>query len=766
MSILPAERAIDLPVFEEQKGFRCIGTRVPRSDGPDKAEGRYDYLADTRYDKTLWGVILGSPHAHARVKAIDASEALKIPGVRVLTFEDAPDRLYNSGEWFPGQKDHPDERVLTGHARHVGDRIALVLAPDERTARRARDRVAVDYEVLPPLVDPRSLEGAPVPLHEDGIVSFPGRLSFGDVDGAFGRAAHIVEDTIATPKIHHAAMETHAVLAIPRPEGILELHTPCQILFGVQHAVAAVLDLPLSRLRVIKAPMGGTFGGKQEVVYEPLCAWAAVTLRRPVLIDTDREETMLGTRTRAATLGRVTTALDEEGRILARRFDVLLDAGAYLSGSKKVLMAMGKKTSRLYRIPAIRYEGRAVRTSTTPAGACRGYGSPQIHAITEIHTDLLCRRLGYDPVDFRLKNLVHPGDEDPSGASGLGNARIIDCLRQGVAAFGWERRSRPTAFGRSRRFCRGAGFACCTHGNGYFGTIYHDVTGMSLRIMEDGSIVLRTALHELGNGTLTAMAQIVSEVTGVPPGRIVVTEGDTQSSNYDVGCQASRVIYVCGECARLCAERALERLCEEAGKAWGEPARFEDGALTVGGARIPLAEAVTRVMTATRSPIDVQVEYRPERNPGSYGVHFADVTVDTFTGLVTVNDFLAVHDVGQAVNRSFVEGQIYGGVQMGLGMALTEELAFDERGRPSARNFDKYHLFNAPEMPDVRILLVEKGEPGGPFGAKSIGEIATVPTAPAVVNAVNRALGTELTHMPLTPARIVEALSKRSELEA
>lgn len=748
------ERKRDVPSGTEG-GFRYVGKSVPRADGPDKAQGRYDYLADTRFDGALYGVVLLSPHAHARVTALDASEALKVPGVRILTFEDVPDVLYNSGEWFPGQKDHPDEPLLTAHVRHVGDRVALVLARDERTARLARERIAVEYELLPPILDPLSAQDAPVPLHEDGIAAFPGRLAYGDADSAFASAAHVVESTIVTPRIHHAAMEPHAVLAVPRPEGVLELHTPCQILFGVQHTVAAVLGMPLSKVRVLKAPMGGTFGGKQEVVFEALCAWAAMKLRCPVFLNTNREESMLSTRTRAATIGRVATALDGDGRILARKFDVVVDAGAYLSGSKKVMMAMGKKTSRLYRLPAMEYTGRTVRTSTTPAGACRGYGSPQIHAITEIHTDLLCRRLGYDPVAFRLANLVHPYDDDPSGASNLGNARVRDCLIRGAEAFGWESRSKVMAYGRFRR---SAGFACCTHGNGYFGTVYHDLVGMSLRILEDGSIVLRTALHELGNGTLAAMAQIVAEVTGVPLDRIVVTEGDTQFGNYDVGCQASRVIFVCGECARLCAEKALDLLCTESEKLWGRRAAFRDGRLYVGDEPMALDEAVRALAAKARVTVDVQVEHRPERNPGSYAAHFADVTVDTLTGQVTVNDFLAVHDVGQAINRSFVEGQIYGGVQMGLGMALLEEMTCDAKGRPTARNFDKYHMFNAPEMPNIEILLIEEGEPGGPFGAKSIGEIATVPTAPAVVNAVNRALGTELAVLPLTPARIVAAL--------
>ncbi|MDR1649289.1 MAG: molybdopterin-dependent oxidoreductase [Synergistaceae bacterium] len=746
--------------------FRAAGAGIRRADGPDKVRGRYNYLADEVFVTTgaLHAAVLFSPHAHARVLSLDAKRALALHrSVKVLSFNDAPGARYNSGEWFPGQGDHRDETILTGHVRHVGDRIALVLADDCRTAREARSLLDVEYELLPPLVEPLEAERQAGLLHEDGISSFPGRLEYGNVEATFAASAfaspgvRVAEDTIFTQKIHHAALETHAVLAVPRPEGVLDVYSPCQILFGVQHAVAQVVPLPLSKIRVVKVRMGGTFGGKQEVVFEPLCAWAAYRLGRPVFLDTTREETFVATRTRAAVAGKVATALDEDGKILARRFEVLFDAGAYLTGAKKVMMAMGKKTPRLYRIPALRYEARAVRTSTTPSGACRGYGSPQIHAITEIHTDLLCRRLGFDPVEFRRKNLVHPFDDDPSGAANLGNARILDCLERGLAAFGWEKRKEPSV-SADGRFRRGAGFACCTHGNGYYKTIYHDFSEMSLRFMEDGSAALRAGVPEMGHGAVAVMGHIVSLTTGLPPEKISVLEGDSLYGHYDIGCQASRGIFVCGECARLTAEKAVALLREEAEKFWGSGARLEKGGIvvTAGGERVPLGELVRRVELAGRS-IDVSVKYSPTHNPGSYGVHFVDLTVDVLTGRVRIEKYVAAHDVGRALDRAFVEGQIYGGVQMGLGMALCEDLAFDARGRPSAVNFDKYVMVNAPDMPDVEVLLVEEGEEGGPFGAKSVGEIAAVPTAPAVVNAINRALGTELTALPLTPAKLVAA---------
>lgn len=737
--------------------FKYIGKSVPRGDGRDKARGRYPYLADEAFPGALTGVLLLSPHANALVRSIDASACADC-GAIVLTCFDAPQKKYNSGEWFPGHNDHRDETVLTPHARHAGDRIALVLAESEEKARRARDLIKVDYELLQPIMDPLKAASCASLLHEDGVAEFTGAFGYGDTEAAFKRAAYVESDTISTQKIHHAAMETHSVLAVPRPEGVIEVHTPCQILFGVQHSIAQVLPLPLSKIRVVKANMGGTFGGKQEVVFEVLCAWAAYTLGRPVFINTNREETITATRTRAAVTGKVSTAIDKDGTILGRRFDLVVDAGAYLSGTKKVMMAMGKKTSRLYRIPALDFFGSTVRTSTTPAGACRGYGSPQIHTITEIHTDLLCARLGFDPVEFRLKNLMREFEDDPGGGANIGKARIAECLTRGCEAFGWDKPRTPVQ--KDGRFATAAGFACCTHGNGYYGTQYHDYTQMSLRILEDGSAILRAPVHELGSGATTAMAQIAAEVTGIDPSAITVTEGDTNYTSYDIGCQASRVVYVCGECARRVAESAVKMLCDEASKLWGAPVALINGKLSCNGETIEIGRAVEELMRKNRVSIEAHTEYRPCSNPGSYAAHFAQVTVDKLTGLVKVDRYLAVHDIGQCINRSFVEGQIYGGVQMGIGMALTEQLTYNKDGRPEAVNFDKYHMINAPDMPDVEVLLIEDCEKDGPFGAKSIGEISTVPVPAAIANAVNRALGTSMTSLPLTPAKIVAALAK------
>jgi xanthine dehydrogenase molybdenum-binding subunit len=495
------------------------------------------------------------------------------------------------------------------------------------------------------------------------------------------------------------------------------------------------------------------------VILEPACALMALRTGLPVRLTLDRRETILGTRTREAAEGRVRTVADREGHLLHREMDLLCDGGAYATGGHRITMAMGKKVSRLYRIPSQSFRGRTVFTNTTPSGACRGYGSPQIHAITEIHLDLLARRLNMDPTELRRRNLVGPYDPDPAGGPGLGNARIRECLDWGARAFRWaDRAAEPAGTGRYRV---GAGMACATHGNGYFGSPYPDFISMALRICEDGSVLVNGAFHELGNGTLTTIGQIVAEALVTTPDRVWVSEADTHLTPFDVGCVASRVTYVCGACAQELAERVRGRLIDATARLEGcDPDKviLEEGRVMVGDRSWSQGELACRAAAELKEEIGDYLRFAPSGNPASFGAHFARVRVDTLTGMVRVTDYLAAHDVGRAINPKLLRGQIYGGVQMGLGMALCEELKYDPKGYPLSASFARYDLVNAPDMPEVEVVLVEEGEPGGPYGAKSIGEIATVPVAPAVVNAINRALGTELTRLPLTPERILAAL--------
>lgn len=736
--------------------FKYVGHNVKRSDIEEKVTGRLRYLGDKPSGGTTHARLIMSSIANGRVLSIDISMALKVPGViKVYTPDDDPGITFNSAVFLPDQTDRRDERIFTDRPIFVGDAIGAVLAETDQAARKAASLIKVEYDEYEPVINPVQALSAQS-FREGHPQVIEGKISYGE--GA-PTGSISFETTVTTPKIHHGAMENHICQSYMDYGDVLVVESPCQMIFTVRYALSVLFGKPVNRIRVVKAPMGGTFGGKQETILEPACALMTLDTRRTVRLSMDRRECIIGTRTRAASVGKVTTFVDEKGYFLHRDIDVISDVGAYATGGHRVTMAMGKKASRLYRIPSQTFKGHTTFTNTTPNGACRGYGSPQIHTMTEIHIDLLAKHVKMDPVEIRMKNLVYPWDLDPTGAPPLGNARIRDCLTIGVEKFRWYDRVNRVNYGRYRK---GVGLACCTHGNGYYGSPYPDFLSMAMRFCEDGSILVNAGLHELGNGTTTTIGQIVAEVLDLSPDMIHVTEADSQTAPFDVGCVASRVTYVCGACALELAEKLKALFISQISQALDEPQEkilLRDGnVITRSGETLSYGDMVCRIAKTLRQEVGGYIHYAPDKNPASFGVHLAEVEVDTMTGLVRVTDFMAVHDVGKAINPKLLRGQIYGGVQMGVGMAISEELTYDKKGQPKNSSLSRYHMINAPDMPPVEIVLVEENEPGGPFGAKSIGEICTVPTSAAVVNAVNRALGTSLTYLPLVPERIIQAI--------
>ncbi len=748
-----------------------VSRRLPLLDGADKASGALRFAADRRIAGGLHAKLVLSPRPHARVLRVDAAAARAAPGVvAVFWHGDTPHHRYNSSIWVAGQQALEDEEMFPAIVRHVGDRVAAVVAESLDAAENAARLIAVEYEDLPAIFDPlAALADAGPTLGPDGAPTFKNpiaELSFaiGDVARAFAEADLIVESRVSTPKTHHCALETHVCAAVPQVDGRIVIHTPCQSVFAVQLVAAKALAIPIDRLRVIKTPIGGSFGGKAEPILEPLAAFFALQLQRPVTIQYGRQETCLATRTRSSVIGTMRTAFRRDGRILGRDTETLADVGAYCTGGDHLPGSMCQRLTRLYDVANEKYLGRAVTTNTPPAGAFRGYGSPQIHTIAEINLDLAARELGLDPVTLRLKNLVWPGAVEPFKGHDVGNARIRDCLAVGVRRFHWRQRRKEAR--RLGRKASGVGMACATHIKGGYPDP-DEATTVTLALKPDGRIELVCAVHDLGCGAETTLLQIAAEVLTLPPSQFDVSAADTDACAYDLGTRASRITYIGGEAVRRAAEALKARILAEAARLMNCGAgdlMLEDGALRRGygpGETLALARLAALVDAQGAALPSATNTYQAIANPGSYAAHFAAVEVDLFTGRVRVGDYLAVHDVGRAINPMLVEGQIHGGVQIGIGYALYEDVDIDPlTGVMRGDRFSRYSVVNAPEMPVVDAKLIEKGEPTGPFGAKAIGEIATVPVAAAIVNAVNHALGSSLCELPLTPERIVAWLEE------
>ncbi|SDJ98272.1 xanthine dehydrogenase family protein molybdopterin-binding subunit [Natronincola ferrireducens] len=747
--------------------LKYVGKYIPIHDIEEKVTGKIKYVGDMIFPKMLHAKLLLSDIAHGRIINIDTSEAEKLPGVKaVYTYKNSSDTLYNSHKWIEGLEVIKDERLFTDVVRFYGDRIGAVVAEKKEIAEEAIKLIKVQYEELPLVLDPEeAIKEDSYKIHHRDNLLYSKEIKCGNPEEKIRGAEIVVEDKVETPKIHHGAMETHGCVVDIDSYGNLTVYTPCQVVFQVRLIISEIFNLPLNKVRVVKTTMGGSFGGKGQPILEPICAFLSLATKRPVKLILDRTEAILSTRTRTKTIGWVKTAVDKEGSILGRDIHMLVDAGAYVTNGDAVAMAMGKKAFKLYRIKDQKYSTDVVYTNTPIGGAARGYGSPQIHALTEINIDNVARALNMDPLELRLKNLVHPYDKDPTGGPELGNARVIDCVIKGAEAFKWkEKYSRTKDEGR---FVRGVGMACAAHGNGYYGA-YPDFITMSLRINEDGTAVLKGAIHDQGCGTNTTMMQIVAEVLKMDINKVFVPEADTLLSPYDTaGTQASRVTFVCGGCAKELSEMVREKLIEyssEILKCSKEEITLDDGMIynkMLPEEKMTYGQMVTLIQKRFSDEVGDTLTYKSPGNPTSYGVNFVEVEVDKVTGMAKIIDFLAVHDIGKAINKGFVEGQVQGAVQMGIGLALCEEFVFDDKGRIPTNRFSRYHVVNAPDMPEVKVLLVEDGEELGPFGAKSIGEACAVPTAPAIINAINNALDINITTLPATPERIVNALKNK-----
>jgi CO/xanthine dehydrogenase Mo-binding subunit len=746
-----------------RKDFQYVGQTFPNFDAAQKVTGQLIYGSDLTLPHMLYAKLLLSPIAHGLITKIDTSKAEAVPGViKVFSHVNAPDQVYSRYRIIPGQDSClADETLFAAKVRFVGDRVAAVVATSLEIARDAVELIEVEYEELPALITPeKSLQNKEVKIHPQGNLLHEYDLEVGEKCQPTADCL-TVESTTKTQRIHHAAIDPHVCVADFDGSGKLTVWSPCQGVYGVRTVLANLFGLSYNQVRVIKMPMGGSFGGKQEFILEPVAAFMAMTTRQPVKLIFNREECIVATTSRPATTSTIKTTVTGDGKLQDFSVDTLFDAGAYASSSADNCVAMTKKITKLYRVPYYHHHCQVVYTNTPIAGGARGWGAPEIITAVEIQMDQVAKKLQMDPVELRLKNLVHPHDIDPASQYSVGNARVIDCLEQGAEAFNWEERYQRG--GEQGRYRHGVGVACGAHKNGMFGG-FPERSTMTLKMNEDGSFSLNASLHEMGCGTVISMKVIMAEVLGVNPDLISAGEADTEITPYDFGTYGSRVTYICGACARDTAAKMKERILESAAGILQKPQQYlqaEHGRVYVvrdGQQSLSYREIATSTQMKHNTDMIVTNTYNGISNPGSYSVQFAEVEVDTETGLTRVTDFLAVGDVGQAINRGMVEGQFQGAVQMGIGYALCEEIKIDERGRTVNNSFKKYHLVNAPDMPDVQVLMIEHEGDDGPFGAKSVGEIATVPTAAAVINAVNHALGTTLTDMPLTPEKILAAI--------
>ena len=749
---------------------RVIGTSVPKRDGADKVTGRTRYLHDLELPRLAHGKIFRSRLPHARLVRVDTRRAAALPGVlAVITGADVEQHPFGFVK---------DQLALkAGTVRCVRDEIAAVAAESPAIAEEAVTLIDVEYTELPAVFDPEAALRPGAPLVHEGrpsnLTDLRYQFGHGDVDGAFADADATVEGEYRLNFVTPACLGTMVAIADWDAEDRLTMWSTTQVPFLYQRDLAGALGIGGERVRVLQPPVGGNFGrGLDLCPIDIIAALLARRARRPVKIEFERVEEFVACPTREPCTIRLRTAAAADGRLLARDCHVVIDNGAYVSWGSTTPYVMLSTVAGLYRCPAVRFDTTIAYTNNPYSGSMRGYGNLESTFAVESQMDELAERLGIEPLELRRRNATQTGDANPQGFV-IGSCGMEDCLG---AVGGATRGLAPPAAG----WRRGVGYAGMFHVGGGARIYRSDGCGAIVKLDDFGKVSLITGATEIGQGSETVLAMIVAETLGVPLERVDVVNSDTAVKPWDVGVHASRTTFIAGNAARLAAEKLRARLLEMAAEELEAPAEglaVADGWICVRQEpqrRIPYDRAAraghlreggqTLVAEAFYDPPTEMLDKDLRGNvSAAYGFAAQAVVLDVeeATGVIRVRRIVSAHDVGRALNPAAAEGQIHGGIHMGLGYALSERLVVD-RGQILTASFMDYAVLKATDMPELVVRLVESIDAEGPFGAKGLGESGVIPVSAAVANAVKDAIGVRFTELPITPARVHAALSARA----
>ena len=747
-----------------------IGVSVKRNDLLAKVTGDAKYVADMQMPGLLHGKTLRSNVAHARIKRIDTSRALALPGVKaVLTHQNVP-RVLHAGSPHPRSASVTcDQYILDDKVRYWGESVAVVAATSEEIAEEALGLIEVEYEALPAVftVEDALRPGAPL-IHDRGpggnLVLDPVVYTRGDIEKGFAQADLILEGEYEGGRPTPAYMEPNVCACQWDGNGNLTVWISTQTAFMVRGIMAEVLGLPLHKVRVLVDHMGGGFGAKQDLFQtEFLCALLARETRRPVRMEYSREETFLGGRSRHPAKVWLKQGFKKDGTLTARQARVVFNSGAYGSHGPGVTIVGTSAMTSLYRCENIHLEGRCVYTNSPIAGAFRGYGVVQTYYALDIQMDEAAVALGIDPAELKLKNAVREGDIAPSNHPLIGHG-LEDCIRRGQQEVGWAalRGRARTETGALRR---GWGIGCEMHGSSAYPGIKEQGNAI-VKMNEDGTVVLLTGTAGLGTGAHTALAQIVAEELGVVFENVSVVHGDTDVVPWDIGAFASHTTFMGGRAAQMAATEVKKQLlARAAGQLEADPGDLQvrDGVISVLGTdrAITVREAVCAKKGIPAAQFVGSATYHPTKSY-SFAAHFVEVQVDTETGQIEVKQVVPVHEIGKVIHPVGAAGQIEGGIQQGIGHTLYEDYQIDLRtGRSLNANFVDYKMPLSMDMPPIRTVILETApDPGGPFGAKGVGEDPIVAIGPAIANAIFDAIGVRFRHYPIKPEQVLQGLAE------
>ena len=751
-----------------------VGKRVPKLDAVDKATGRVKYIQDLKVPGMLYGKILYSKYAHAKIVKVDTARARELPGVlAVLTGEDVPEiRMGVYKDNLALKK----EKVCS-----FRDEVAAVAATTPEIAEEALNRIEVTYEALPAIFDPEEAlkEGAPLihEAHKSNVLKMPWKLHYGDVEAARKEAAHVVEERFSTTWVTHCCMGTSGAIAEFDPANNLTIHSNTQIPSLAQkdflNALKA-MGIKDRRVRVVKPCIGGGFGSKLDTyAYEYIAILLAFYTRRPVKIEFDRTEEFIATSTRQPTITYISQGCDKDGNLLFRDISMVLDNGAHTSWGATTPSVMMMPITTLYRVPNVRYEAKCVYTNNTYSQAMRGYGNPQATFAIESTMDMLAESAGIDPVEFRRLNANRPGDVSTQGLR-ITTCGLIECMDAVKEKLKWD---------EAKKDGEGIGLSSLIHVGGGARVYKSDGCGTIIKMDDFAKIDLFTGATDMGQGSDTIIAQIVAEELGLEVDDIHVIHSDTDVCPWDVGSHASRTTFVAGNAALGAARKIKARILELGAKQLEAPLEklvlrdhhiiHKDNPEN----KIEIGKLIRKAhFSHGGQMLMAEYFYDPaNENMGkdfrgnmsmtyTFGTHGVRVRVDEETGKVKILKYVAAHDVGKAINPLLLEGQVYGGVMMGVGYAMTEQV-ISEKGQNMNPNFRDYKILTAKDVVPIEAPVLETYDEDGPFGAKGIGEPGCVPTAPAIANAIYDAVGVRIKDLPITPESVLAAIREKKGLD-
>ena len=754
--------------------FRVVGHSVRRLDAIDKVTGRARYVTDLAQPGMLYAALLRSPHAHARIRSIDVAAARAVPGVHAVVT--SADLTWCDPYFGPAFRDRPILSI--GVARYEGEPVAAVVAEDEGAGAEALDRIVVDYEPLPAVT---TLEEALAPgatlVHTDEPlaghfadlstlkpirgtnVCHQFHLTRGRGVAAFADADLTLEDRYYFPRVQHYSMEPHAAMAAWDEEDGLTVWASTQNPYSVRVELAKMFRVPLSRIRIIVPLLGGGFGGKTYAKLEPITSALARLVRRPVRLAISAQDAFRTVR-RCDARVRVRLGLRRDGRLLAAECIADFDVGAYADIGPRIIQKGTYTATGPYRIPNVALHSQAVYTNTTPGGAFRGFGVPQLAWAVESLLDDAARRLDRDPVDLRRQNLLAHGEEFEPGDTPV-DGKFEESLNRAAEAIHWTQATAPD---------RGRGVAMMMKAS-----IGPTVSEAMVRLHADGSATVLASTVEMGQGARTVLAQIAAEVLAISIERVSVATPDTSITPYDQTTSSSRSTTLMGRAVQEAAEDIREQLLRIAAKAIDAPPAelgLDDGHVVARGIRLAYPALLAERFGMSGGELIGRGIVAPGRSRAPLGgstpfwemaVGAVEVHVDEETGAVVVDEYVSVADVGRRINPQQCEGQDEGAVMQGLGHTLLEQMVYDG-GQLLNANLVDYRVPRAEDLPGrIRCLFVENGDGAGPFGAKGAGEGSLIPVSPAIGNALARLTGVRFRELPLTPERVWRALRARSK---